>query len=321
MIDVQGGYPHGTAYELTVNAWPALASLPPPADKDGDGISDKEDGCPDEKGLAEFKGCPDRDGDKVGDKEDACPDIPGVVALKGCPDRDGDGVEDKADVCPDKPGVASNKGCPELKLSVLDASGNVVNSATRSADGNYTFDGVTFDENMVLRLEGERTEAIQDVTVVIGGETKKANRIGAEQPARFGFPKTPKVETQEVAVKLDQKEAEVLKKAFNNLEFATAKDIIKESSFASLDELAGLMAKKPTWKLKISGHTDNKGEVVTNLKLSEKRAEAVKKYLMGKGIAADRFKVEWFGSSKPVADNATEAGRQQNRRVEMLIFE
>ncbi|MCE3281001.1 MAG: outer membrane protein/peptidoglycan-associated protein, partial [Bacteroidetes bacterium] len=58
-----------------------------------------------------------------------------------------------------------------------------------------------------------------------------------------------------------------------------------------------------------------------NLKLSEKRAKAIQNYLVSKGIAADRFKVEWFGSKKPIADNKTEAGRQKNRRVEMLIIE
>ena len=109
--------------------------------------------------------------------------------------------------------------------------------------------------------------------------------------------------------------------AFDNLEFATAKDVIKPESLASLDELAALMAKKPLWRLKISGHTDSQGDKAKNLKLSEKRAKAVQNYLIGKGIKADRFKAEWFGHKKPIADNKTEAGRQKNRRVEMLIIE
>jgi len=105
------------------------------------------------------------------------------------------------------------------------------------------------------------------------------------------------------------------------IRIATAKDVIKPESLGSLDELAALMAKKPNWRLKISGHTDNQGDKAKNLKLSEKRAKAVQNYLVGKGIAADRFKAEWFGSKKPIADNKTEAGRQKNRRVEMLIIE
>ena len=303
-----------------------LADLKGCPDKDADGVADKDDLCPDEKGLVDMKGCPDKDGDKVSDKEDACPEIVGLVALKGCPDADRDGVADKDDACIDKAGTKTNKGCPELKLLLIDMNGTVLASSTRNSSGAFTFNGVTFDENTLFRLEGEKPDSMSTVKINNGADTWAASRVGMDYPYKYHFlpsevNKFKKVTVGEVFVKLDKKEEEVLKKAFNNLEFASAKDIIKETSFESLNELAILMTKKPTWKLKISGHTDNKGDAVTNLKLSEKRAEAVKKYLVSKGIAADKFKVEWFGAAKPIADNATEAGRQQNRRVEMAIFE
>ncbi len=82
-------------------------------DTDGDGIIDKDDTCPTEKGSAEMKGCPDKDGDKVADKDDACPEVAGLAALNGCPDKDGDGVADKDDTCPDVAGLAALKGCPD----------------------------------------------------------------------------------------------------------------------------------------------------------------------------------------------------------------
>jgi outer membrane protein OmpA-like peptidoglycan-associated protein len=88
-----------------------------------------------------------------------------------------------------------------------------------------------------------------------------------------------------------------------------------------LDELFDLLYMNVGWKLKISGHTDNQGNAVTNLKLSEKRAEAVRQYLITKGISPNRFKVEWFGATKPIADNETKEGRQRNRRVEMMMIE
>ena len=288
-------------------------------DKDGDGIIDKEDACPDEKGLAINKGCPDRDGDGVIDKEDACPDEKGLAINKGCPDRDGDGVIDKEDACPDKPGPKSNKGCPEVKLLSVDLQGNTLKSAVLAKDSSFTFDNLPADELVRLKLDGEGTTTISKVRIIAAGVSKDAIKDNTD--GYFHIPAPKPVEVKEVAVKLDQKEAEVLKKAFNNLEFAPSKDIIKEGSLASLDELAGLMIKKQNWKLKISGHTDNQGNLATNLTLSEKRAEAVKNYIVSKGIAPDRFKVEWFGSSKPIADNKTEAGRQKNRRVEMLIIE
>jgi outer membrane protein OmpA-like peptidoglycan-associated protein len=114
-------------------------------------------------------------------------------------------------------------------------------------------------------------------------------------------------------------EAAVLKTAFENLEFETGKAIIRSSSFASLDELAALLVSKPAWKLKISGHTDNVGNDESNMTLSKNRAQATSKYLQGKGVPEKQLMTEWFGETKPIADNATAEGRQKNRRVEMQI--
>jgi len=81
-------------------------------DRDGDGIPDILDRCPDEKGPRELEGCPDRDGDGVPDYRDRCPDEKGPRELEGCPDTDGDGVPDIDDKCPLEPGPAQNDGCP-----------------------------------------------------------------------------------------------------------------------------------------------------------------------------------------------------------------
>lgn len=80
-------------------------------DSDEDGIKDKDDKCPDEKGLAKLKGCPDSDGDGFADKVDECPQLAGT--LKGCPDRDNDKVADKDDKCPDQAGYPEDNGCPD----------------------------------------------------------------------------------------------------------------------------------------------------------------------------------------------------------------
>ena len=82
------------------------------SDKDGDGIYDKDDACPEEAGLAEFQGCPDSDGDGIPDKDDACPFEAGSAEFKGCPDTDGDGVADNLDECPEVAGPRENNGCP-----------------------------------------------------------------------------------------------------------------------------------------------------------------------------------------------------------------
>jgi outer membrane protein OmpA-like peptidoglycan-associated protein len=103
------------------------------------------------------------------------------------------------------------------------------------------------------------------------------------------------------------------------LEFFTGNAIIKEESKPSLTELANVLIKKPEWKLQISGHTDNVGASQANLILSKKRAEAVRDFLVEKGVDKLRLNVLFFGETQPIADNNTDEGRQKNRRVEMTI--
>jgi len=119
---------------------------------------------------------------------------------------------------------------------------------------------------------------------------------------------------------LDKEEEKVLKEAFDNLEFETGKSIIQKDSYISLDELATLLSAKPKYRIYIAGHSDNVGRKQTNKKLSKKRADAVKKYLIAKGVDAARIKTEGLGDSRPTASNDTAEGRQKNRRVEFRII-
>ncbi|MEO6187221.1 MAG: OmpA family protein [Ginsengibacter sp.] len=98
--------------------------IPVVTDRDGDGIVDSLDACPDEKGLAAFDGCPDKDGDGIPDKDDKCPTIPGLAKYQGCPipDTDRDGINDEEDKCPNTPGVVRYQGCP-----IPDTDGDGVN--------------------------------------------------------------------------------------------------------------------------------------------------------------------------------------------------
>jgi len=119
---------------------PGIAALKGCPDKDGDGIADKDDACPDVAGLAKYKGCPipDTDGDGINDEDDKCPDVKGYARYQGCPipDTDGDGINDEEDKCPDRPGPASNQGCPEIKKEIIEK----VNIAAKNiffATGSY----------------------------------------------------------------------------------------------------------------------------------------------------------------------------------------
>lgn len=106
----------------------------------------------------------------------------------------------------------------------------------------------------------------------------------------------------------------------DNVLFETGKANLKNSSFKAIDELASAMNAKKTMEIEIAGHTDNVGNKETNLKLSQERAEAVRTYLIKKGIEASRITAKGYGDTKPVANNSTEAGRQQNRRTEVKII-
>lgn len=104
-----------------------------------------------------------------------------------------------------------------------------------------------------------------------------------------------------------------------NINFATASGEITEESKRVLDKIAEGMQGQPDMTIEIDGHTDAVGAQAYNLKLSKMRAEFVRIYLASKGIKPERMSVNGFGEFKPVADNKTEAGRAQNRRVEFKI--
>ena len=132
-------------------------------------------------------------------------------------------------------------------------------------------------------------------------------------------PQTPGPTTNQGCPEIKEEEQEVLNTAFENLEFETGSDVIKKSSYESLDNLAELLVNKEDWRIMISGHTDNVGNDANNMKLSEKRSNSVANYLNSKGVPRDRMIVKWYGETKPIADNGTAEGRAQNRRVEMEI--
>ena len=79
------------------------------------------------------------------------------------------------------------------------------------------------------------------------------------------------------------------------------------------------MKENPAYNIEINGHTDNQGDAAKNLVLSQKRSDAVKAYLVSKGIATERLSAKGFGQTMPVADNATAAGKAKNRRVEFKV--
>lgn len=108
-------------------------------------------------------------------------------------------------------------------------------------------------------------------------------------------------------------------KAMEGIKFQTGKDIITKDSYPILDNIADILKTNPEYTVAINGYTDNVGDEDKNLVLSEKRAAAVRNYLIDKGVESERMTSKGFGEANPRADNSTAAGRAQNRRVEFIV--
>jgi OOP family OmpA-OmpF porin len=249
-------------------------------DTDNDGIADKDDACPDVAGKTEFKGCPDTDGDKIPDKDDACPTVAGTKELNGCPDKDGDGIADKDDKCPDMAGKKDLAGCPDR-----DGDGIADNmDACPDVKGPAGFTGCP-------DTDGDGIADNEDNCPEVAGIA-----------ANNGCPEALNGALMQKIVYFDADESVVL-----------AKNII------DLNEIAAFMNENPDAVVSVAGHTDSRESVEYNLRLSEKRADFVIKYLIKKGMKNASINKTFFGKSKPVADNNIAEGRALNRRVEIKI--
>jgi len=289
----------------------------PPRDRDHDLVSDRKDKCPDVKGTWEHHGCPDTDGDGVYDDVDQCPTVPGPPENHGCPwpekekDTDGDGIVDKLDSCPTVPGPKENHGCPW---------------------GDADHDGVTDNLDSCPHIAGPVEnhgcpwpdadgDGVPDYLDSCPHVPGPVSNHGCPLPKKEPIKIVEKKEPVKIVEKpVEKQPEEVLKTDFNNLEFELNRAVIKQSSYADLDEIAKILNKHPNLKIEISGHTDNVGSEVANLKLSKARAMAVRTALVSRKVASSRIKVLYFGSSKPIAPNTTVEGRAKNRRVEMKII-
>lgn len=259
-----------------------VEAAPTPTDKDGDGLLDEKDACPDQPedfdSYQDEDGCPETDNDQDGilDESDSCPDVQedvdGFADSDGCPefDNDVDGIADINDGCRDQPedfdGYQDDDGCPDTDNdgdSIADVLDQCINEP-EDYDNDQDDDGC-FDE------------------------TRK--------------------------IKITENKIELEEKIFFKLNKAT----ILPVSYPLLDEVVEVLEQNSTIHIRIEGHTDSKGKARYNKKLSDKRAASVRTYLMNKGIAPERLESIGYGEEQPIEDNSTEAGRAANRRVEIHI--
>jgi OmpA-OmpF porin, OOP family len=132
-------------------------------------------------------------------------------------------------------------------------------------------------------------------------------------------PKKDRVEDKQIKrdIKLTPSEEAI---RLDHLIFSQGKSQIDPESFSELNEIAQMMRENETMVIQLEGHTDSQGNTSANLKLSQKRVEAVKKYLVAKGVSKSRVKTKAFGGTKPLRNEMTPEDRALNRRVEMRIL-
>lgn len=188
--------------------------------------------------------------------------------------------------------------------------------------------------------QGEHKKAATGATVgagagaVVGGvaagsgDRTKGAVLGAVIGAAIGGVVGHQMDKQEAAIRKDmegtgvevQREGDTLRlQAPSNITFDTNRAEVKAEFKPILDQLANSINQYPDTVIRVEGHTDSVGSAAYNQTLSENRANSVRSYLVQRGVAASRIEAVGFGLTRPIADNATEAGRAQNRRVEILI--
>jgi large repetitive protein len=252
----------------------------------------------------------DRDGDGVVDDEDQCPlkpeDKDGFKDDDGCPelDNDDDGIEDNVDKCPnDKEDLDGNRdgdGCPDLDNDndqIEDDKDQCPNQA-EDKDGYKDQDGCPDDDN-----DGD-------------GVADSSDRC-PNKPETKNFYQDDDGCPDETLAKLEEGRIVIKDKIF----FDSGKATIKPYSFAILRAVAGILQTHPNIKrLSIEGHTDDRGGRKYNLELSQKRAEAVRKFIIDEGVGEERLVAVGHGKEKPASKARDNEAREANRRVEFLLL-
>jgi OmpA-OmpF porin, OOP family len=196
-------------------------------------------------------------------------------------------------------------------------------SVVTSKTGYYEFYVPNDLTTYVVRADGY-DELEQSLDLTKKAEKEIVYDIYIEKPYVVDEPSELKNESSvasDVEKREDLEEIEEGKLRLNNLYFETGKDEILVKSYDELNKLLNLMEENPSMKIRVEGHTDNRGDAPKNKILSLDRAMAVRNYLVSKGIESDRIEFTGYGDTKPLNDNLNEADRHKNRRVEIVILE
>jgi OOP family OmpA-OmpF porin len=303
-----------------LRAFIGIVFEPNVGDRDGDGIKDDLDKCPDAPedfdGFEDEDGCPDLDNDRDGipDDLDKCPDIPedrdGVEDEDGCPegdvnDRDGDKIPDDLDKCPDAPedfdGFEDEDGCPDP-----DNDGDKIPDVDDLCPNEPEDYDHFQDEDGCPDLDNDH-DRIPD----------KDDKCPNQPETYNGFQDEDGCPDHGVAERIDGDGGIIILKPIN---FEYDKAVIKKDSYYILDAVVATMNGNPDIALiEVQGHTDERGDDAYNLELSDRRAAAVMAYLVEHGVAAARLTSQGYGETQPLDKRHNEAAWTKNRRVDFVL--
>jgi outer membrane protein OmpA-like peptidoglycan-associated protein len=322
----------------TPSATPAAG----PIDSDKDGVIDDEDRCPvtaeDRDGFEDDDGCPepDNDDDGIADAKDKCPDAAetfnGFKDDDGCPDEhpdvDGDGVDYEADRCPLEPGNGPD-GCPHTPLPALALPGFAMpldapppSESAPASTADFDKDGIP-DEADGCPMSPEDRDGFEDEDGCAEPDNDHDGIPDAKDKCPFEAetingqkdddgcpdPGVGLVHVRAGAVVID-----------DVVRFKPASANLEASAPALLKQVASTLKAAASLSIEIQGHTDDTGSAAVNIKLSQRRSETIRAFLVKAGVAANRLVAKGYGPTRPRATNKTAAGREQNRRVEFLIL-
>jgi len=248
-----------------------------------------------------FGGTNDSDGDGVADDDDLCPntEIGAIVDQFGCPvDTDKDGVPDYLDLCSNTPANIP-----------IDVDGCPVDS---DQDGVPDYLDLCKDTPEGIQVDKRGCPLDEDQDGVPDYKDKCPGTPVGVEVNNWGCP------PEELNKKIPETIEMIL---YSGVNFEVGKSDLLAGANLELNKLVEVMQSNPASMWQITGYTDNTGSRSMNINLSYERAQSVANYLIKNGIERSRLIVKGFGPDYPIADNSTESGRAQNRRVEIKFVE
>jgi outer membrane protein OmpA-like peptidoglycan-associated protein len=316
-----------TNFGLNVGVSLMLGSKPIP-DSDHDGVLNNRDRCPDtpEGAQVDASGCPaDSDSDGVANGVDRCPNtaVGATVDANGCPrDTDNDNIPDGVDKCPDTPeGVLVDaRGCPKDSdgdgiADGLDRCSDTPKGATVDAlgcPGDEDSDGVL---DGLDRCPRTPIGATVNANGCMAGQSQ--GRAPAPAAPSQASPAPPRPAPPRT---LDLSPISGAGRVLEGVTFESGSARLQAGSYVELDSIAKVLLASPSMKVEISGHTDDSGTPADNMRISTLRAEAVRNYLVAKGVPFQQMVARGYGATVPRTPDTTPRGRAANRRVEIRIL-